>query len=318
MKILIFGNGYLGNRCADVWGDEAVVSQIRVISKHDALDEIRRHQPDAVLNAAGVKGRPNVDWCEDHQCETFQGNTVMPLLLADACQEAGVYLLHMGSGCIFYGESNHEDHAWREEDFGNPSAVYSRAKWAADLTLSTLPNVGIARVRMPIDWKPSAGNLIDKLATYSKIIDVENSVTIIDDMIDVFYQLMHKRATGIFHVTNPGTMKHKELIALYQELVDPNHTCEWISNDELVTQGLAKKGRSNNFLANTRLGDYEISMRSVQEALRDTMEKYARAQAAASICCGSGCGTDECGGGECGDGGCCQDNDDSVGTSCCG
>src|SRR3989338_380008 len=101
MKILIFGNGYLGNRCAGVWGKEAEISTRHIASKHDALDEIRRVQPDAVLNAAGVRGKPNVDWCDDHPLETLQGNTLMPLLLAQACQETGVYLLHMGSGCIF-------------------------------------------------------------------------------------------------------------------------------------------------------------------------------------------------------------------------
>ncbi|MBM5789682.1 sugar nucleotide-binding protein [Candidatus Parcubacteria bacterium] len=280
MKILIFGNGYIGNRCKQAWGDEAVLSRMHVQSKHDALDEIRKHQPDAVLNAAGVKGRPNVDWCEDHQVETVDGNTLMPILLAQACQEAGVYLLHMGSGCIFYGDSPHEDHAWREDDFGNPAPVYSRAKWAADLVLSTLPNVGIARIRMPIDWKPSPGNLIDKLASYPRIIDVENSVTILDDMVDVFRQLLEKKAMGIFHVTNPGTMRHRELLALYKELVDPSHTNEWISSEELVGQGLAKKGRSNNFLASTRLAQFGITMRPVKDALRETMEKYARARSA--------------------------------------
>ncbi len=277
MKILIFGNGYIGNRCHDAWPD-SVLSTVHVSSVKDALDEIRRVEPDAVLNAAGVTGMPNVDWCDDHQLETMRGNTTMPLLLADACAQAGVYLLHMGSGCIFYGDSPHADKAWREDDFGNPIPTYSRSKWAADLVLSTLPNVGIARIRMPIDRVPGPRNLIDKLSKYPKVIDVENSVTIVDDMIEVFHQLLEKKATGIFHVTNPGTMRHRELLALYKELVDPAHTCEWISNDDLVKQGLAKKGRSNNFLASERLAELGIHMRPVKEALQDTMEKYAKAK----------------------------------------
>src|SRR3989338_4135814 len=145
MKILIFGRGYLGNRLAEAWKDEAILSDVRITSKEDAFAEFARHQPDVVLNAAGVRGKPNVDWCEDHQLETIRGNTVMPLLLADACKQAGVYLLHIGSGCIFYGDSPHPDKRWRENDFGNPSAVYSCSKYAADLTLSPLPNVGIGR-----------------------------------------------------------------------------------------------------------------------------------------------------------------------------
>lgn len=274
MKILIFGKGYLGQRAAEAWKD-AVLSDVRVNTKEDALREIRRVKPDAVLNAAGIRGKPNVDWCETHQLETMRGNTIMPLVLADACAEAGVYLLHMASGCIFYGDSPHPDKAWRENDFGNPNVVYSRAKWAADLVLSTLPNVGIARIRMPIDWVPHDNNLITKLAKYPKVIDVENSVTIIDDMLDVFHKLLEKKAPGIFHVTNPGTLKHREILGLYEELVDSSHKNEWIPNDDLVKLGLATKGRSNNFMASTRLAEFGITMRPAKEAFRETMQKYA-------------------------------------------
>jgi dTDP-4-dehydrorhamnose reductase len=277
MKILIFGNGYLGNRCNDCW-ENATISDVHVETVEDALEEIEKHQPDVVLNAAGIKGKPNVDWCEDNQLKTIQGNTLMPIQLARAAQEAGVYMLHMGSGCIFYGDSPHDDNHWREDDFGNPKPVYSRTKWAADLVLSTLPNVGVARIRMPIDWKPSPGNLIDKLSSYPKVIDVENSVTIIDDMIDAFYQIMEKRGDDIYHVTNPGTMKHKDLIRLYREHVDDGHTCEWISNEELVELGLADKGRSNNFLKRDNLEELGVDMRPVLEALEDTIKKYAEAK----------------------------------------
>ena len=277
MNILIIGKGYVGVRCAEAWSEEAVLADTRINKKEDVLALLDKYKPDAVLNAAGVRGRPNVDWCEDHQMETILGNTKLPITIADACQERGVYLLHIGSGCIFYGDSPHEDKQWRENDMGNPVEVtYSRTKWAADLVLSTLPNVGIARIRMPIDYIPSKQNMIDKLATYPKVIDVENSVTIVDDMVDVFHQLMEKKAEGFFHVTNPGTLKHKEIVAFYEEMVDPDHTNEWISNDDLVKQGLATKGRSNNFLSSKRLKEFGIEMREVQEAMRDTMEKYAK------------------------------------------
>ncbi len=275
MKILIIGAGYVGKRCHKDWSD-SVLSAERINSKEDVLKLIDEHQPDAVLNAAGVRGKPNVDWCEDHPLETMLGNTKLPITIAEACQERNIYLLHIGSGCIFYGDSPHEDKRWREGDMGNPTEVtYSRAKWAADLVLSTLPKVGIARIRMPIDHIPSPNNMIDKLASFPKVIDVENSVTIVDDMVDVFYQLLEKKAEGIFHVTNPGILKHREIIDLYEELVDPTHTNEWITNDDLVKQGLATKGRSNNFLASENLASIGIEMREVHVGMRDTMEKYA-------------------------------------------
>lgn len=278
MRVLIFGRGFVGQRCAEAWGEDATLSDVRVGNAEDAAREIERVRPDAVLNAAGVTGKPNVDWCDAHPLETIVGNTLVPIAIAQACQRAGTYLLHVGSGCIFYDDAPHPDKRWREDDHGNPLPAYSRSKWAADLALSTLPNVGIARIRMPLDSKPGPRNSIDKIAGYTRVIDVANSVTVVDDMIPVFWQLMERRAPGIFHVVNPGVLRHRELIALYEELVDPTHTNEWITADELVSTGLATKRRSNNVMSSDRLLALGIEMREVHEALRDTLEKYAEAR----------------------------------------
>ncbi len=276
MRILILGNGYIGSRAKEVWGDDAILSTTRIESIEDVRTLIREYRPDSIFNAAGVTGKPNVDWCETHQLETIFGNTVLPIQIAQAAQEAGIYLLHLATGCIFYGRSPHEDGVWTEADYGNPVAVYSKSKYAADLVLSTLPNVGIARLRMPIDDRPCPANLIDKITTYPKVVDVENSVTVVSDLLSACYQLMQKKGVGIFHCTNPGTIRHKEIISLYTELVDPSHHNEWISEEDLVLQGLAKKKRSNNFMRSTRLQEIGIEMRDIKIALRDTMEKYAK------------------------------------------
>jgi 3,5-epimerase/4-reductase len=46
------------------------------------LDEVK---PTHVLNAAGVTGRPNVDWCEDHKEETIRANVIGALNLVLLC-----------------------------------------------------------------------------------------------------------------------------------------------------------------------------------------------------------------------------------------
>lgn len=273
-KILIIGNGFLGKKCAAAWPD-AILSDKILNSVQDVEELLEEHKPDSVLNAAGVVGKPNVDWCETHQLETIAGNTVLPIMIAEACQKKGVYLLHMGTGCIFYGYSQ-DPNGWKEDDHPNPLAVYTRTKYAADLALSTLPNVGIARIRMPIDCEPSPGNLIDKLISFPRVIDVVNSVTVVDDMIEVFKQLLEKQASGVFHVTNPGPIKHKEILEMYAEIVEPSHVVnEWISAQELVASGLAKKTRSNTILQSNNLEKFGITMRPIKVALRDTLQKYA-------------------------------------------
>ena len=272
-KILIIGSGFLGRRGAETWPD-AILSDKIIVSVKDVEDLIDLYKPDSILNAAGIVGKPNVDWCETHQLETIAGNTILPIMIAEACQKMGIYLLHIGTGCIFYGYSS-DPKGWKEDDPANPSVVYTRSKYATDLVLSTLPNVGIGRIRMPIDCISSPANLIDKLASYKRVIDVINSVTVIEDMVGVFRQLLEKQAVGIFHVTNPGSIKHKEILEMYKEIVDPNHTNEWIAEQELVTSGLAKKTRSNNILQSGNLEKLGITMRPVKEAVRDVLVKYA-------------------------------------------
>jgi 3,5-epimerase/4-reductase len=277
MTTVVFGAGFLGRRLAETIPG-AVLSTADVTDRAAVARELRARRARAVVNCAGKTGRPNVDWCETHPIETQRVNVTGALTLAEACAEAGSYLLHLGSGCIFYGPSPSPD-GWREDDYANPSSFYSRTKYAADLTLSKLPNVAIARLRMPIDGAPGPRNLITKLAGYSQVVDVENSVTVVDDLIPVIEGLIERRATGVFHVTNPGTMRHRDLLELYREIVDPSHRYTLIDQDELVARGLATHPRSNCILASPRLAALGLTMRPVEVALHDALVRYARHRA---------------------------------------
>lgn len=274
MRTLIIGDGYIGARCHEEWED-SVISDRKIYSSNDVLRLISMFQPDAVLNAAGVKGYPNVDWCETHQLETAEGNINLPLYIAQACAKKDIYMLHISSGCIFYGDSPSVD-GWKEEDIANPTSYYSKTKYAADLALQDLPNVGIARIRIPMDDRHNRANILDKLASYPKIIDVSNSITVIPDMIEVFHKLLEKRAEGVFHVTNPGSISYRAVMAFYQKYVNPKQTNEWIDENDLVEKGLTLKTRSTNVMQSTRLGEIGIKMPDVYKAVERTIREYAK------------------------------------------
>jgi 3,5-epimerase/4-reductase len=276
MTTLVFGAGFLGERLAKSLPGAVLARGTDISDREAVLAALRAHRPSSVVNAAGKTGRPNVDWCEHHPLETTRSNVIGPLVLAEACAALDVHLLHLASGCIFYGPSPSAG-GWREDDDANPSSLYSRSKYAADLMLSRLPNVGIVRLRMPIDTLPGPRNLITKLAHYAQVIDVENSVTIVPDLVDVVGALVERRATGVFHATNPGPVRHVQLLALYRQFVDPSHRFTLIAEDELVGRGLAVRARSNCILSSARLESLGVRMPPSETALPGVFRQYADA-----------------------------------------
>ncbi|MFZ5477481.1 MAG: sugar nucleotide-binding protein [Myxococcota bacterium] len=273
MSVLIFGAGFLGRRLlASLEGarlDEADIADAAQVAR--ALDE---HRPEVVINAAGKTGHPNVDWCEDHVEETVRSNTIGPIVLAEACARRGVHLLHFGSGCIFYGPSPSPG-GWREDDFANPVSRYSRSKYAADLALADRPGVAIVRIRMPIDPAPGPRNLLTKLARYPVVADVENSITVVEDLLAVVAGLVERRASGVFHATNPGTMRHAELLELYRRHVDPAHRYTLVGEEELAARGLVRLRRSNCTLADRNLAALGLTLRPVRQAVEEAVRAYA-------------------------------------------
>lgn len=281
-RVLIFGGGFLGKRLAAALSADLTTADI--CDRRQVNVALESWCPEIVVNAAGKTGRPNVDWCESNREETYRANVLGPLTLASACREMGAHLVHLGSGCIFYGSAPRDapdkwnDPGWREDDHANPVAYYSKTKYAADLVLDGLSGVAVVRLRMPIDGVPHARNLITKLAGYARVIDVVNSVTVVDDFVKIVAGLIEKRAEGIFHAVNPGAVSHREILRLYREVVDPEHRCEFIDEAELVASGLAEKRRSNCVLADTKLAAMGLGMRPIDEALPDVMRKYVAAR----------------------------------------
>lgn len=79
----------------------------RTQNRESLAAELDKYKPTHVLNAAGVTGRPNVDWCEDHRPETIRANVVGVLNVADLCAERGIHHLLYATGCIFEYDDAH-------------------------------------------------------------------------------------------------------------------------------------------------------------------------------------------------------------------
>lgn len=269
-KYLVVGKGFLGEKIADYF--QAVISEKMISSLADARQIIRKYQPDVLINCAGITGRPNIDWCEDHKEETMFGNYTLPLLLAQACKEAKVTMVHLGSGCVYDGDNHGK--GFSETDPPNfTGSFYSITKLASERALTDYDNVLQVRLRMPIDSTPSGRNFITKITSYSKVINARNSVTIIDDLLYAIKQLLAKKQHGIFNVTNPGTISHNEILTLYKKIVDPQF--KWQSFSVTEMHKLTKAKRSNCVLNTAKLNKI-VKLKPIKARMVEVLKEYKK------------------------------------------
>jgi len=271
MRVLIFGNGYLGNKFHALLPD-SVIDTANINDESAVRAAIERVKPDAILNCAAKTGKPNIDWCEDHKIETLDSNLRGPMTLLKVCQDMNQYLVQIGSGCIYQGDNGGK--GWSEDDKPNfDGSYYSKVKGWMNEILRDYPVLQL-RLRMPLDSEPGPRNFITKITNYKQVISVPNSITVIDDLVMAGTKLMEKRVTGIVNVVNPGAIDHEAILAMYKEIVDPNHTYRLITIEELAAY--AKAPRSNCILSTAKLESLGIHLPEVHERVREVLYEYKR------------------------------------------
>lgn len=277
MKYLIFGKGYIGTILSKRLNGETVFAKSNLLDFNGITKELLEHRPDVVINTAGKTGRPNVDWCETHKLETVSSNVVGAYNLAQACLAQNQYVVTVGSGCVYDGDQGGK--GFTEEDPANfTGSFYSQTKDWEQTLLKDLPNALTLRIRMPIDWEPNERNYIDKMSRYKKLlVGVKNSATVLDDLVAAIEFLSAKRKTGVYNVANLNPIGWEEFMDYYKQYVDPTHTYEPVSLEEMhATLTVAK--RSTCTLCMDKLVKEGFQIREVHDALKDTFEKYAAAK----------------------------------------
>ncbi|KDP25530.1 hypothetical protein JCGZ_20686 [Jatropha curcas] len=274
LKFLIYGRtgwigGLLGKLCESQDIDYTYGSG-RLENRVSLEADIATVKPTHVFNAAGVTGRPNVDWCESHKVETIRTNVVGTLTLADVCREKGLILINYATGCIFEYDSNHplgSGIGFKEEDTPNfIGSFYSKTKAMVEELLKNYQNVCTLRVRMPISSDLSnPRNFITKITRYEKVVDIPNSMTILDELLPISIEMAKRNLTGIWNFTNPGVVSHNEILEMYKNYVDPNFTWKNFTLEEQAKVIVAP--RSNNELDASKLSKEFPGMLPIKESL---------------------------------------------------
>nr|GMD98775.1 bifunctional dTDP-4-dehydrorhamnose 3,5-epimerase/dTDP-4-dehydrorhamnose reductase [Ipomoea batatas] len=286
-KFLIYGRtgwigGLLGKLC-EAQGIQYDYGSGRLENRASLESDIASVNPTHVFNAAGVTGRPNVDWCESHKVETIRANVVGTLTLADVCREKGLILVNYATGCIFEYDSGHplgSGVGFKEEDtpnfIGSAVEIQDLVFRVIDFILNAFPmvedllknyeNVCTLRVRMPISSDLSnPRNFITKIARYEKVVNIPNSMTILDELLPISIEMAKRNLTGIWNFTNPGVVSHNEILEMYREYINPSFTWKNFTLEEQAKVIVVP--RSNNELDASKLKKEFPELMSIKESL---------------------------------------------------
>lgn len=238
--VLVFGGktGWIGQKVVKILqelGHTPICAQSRLENREAIMAEIEKTKPDAIINASGITGKPNVDWCETHKQETIRTNVIGTLNLADIAHTFKLHVTNLSTGCIYEYDAQHPMYSGKgftEEEAPNFSgSFYSKTKIAMERLILEYPNVLNLRIKMPFSAELDKG-FIGKITTYKKVVNIPNSLCNLEEMLPIAVDMTLKETKGNFNFVNPGTLSHHEVLDLFTRYVNPAFRYEGFTLEE--------------------------------------------------------------------------------------
>jgi dTDP-4-dehydrorhamnose reductase len=215
MRVLIVGaSGFIGNALHRAFGDQSVgtycnhpAEGLLPLDVRDAgavgrlVSDVR---PQLVVHPAAL---PHVDWCEDHEHESYDVNVAGTRNVAAAARAAGARFMYFSTDYVFDGR----DGPYREDAVPNPLNVYGRHKLEAEgLIAGTLEDHLIVRICGVYGFEPAGKNFVMALLGRSRRgeamqvpSDQWNNPTYVDNLVAAVQELAGSAQRGILHVVGP-------------------------------------------------------------------------------------------------------------------
>lgn len=232
-EYLVMGaSGFLGSQCVKYLraaGKTVLESSARLENPNEIREQIAKSGARYVICAAGISGRPTIDWCETHEEETYKTNYLDVLNLMEICKD--VHLTIFGSGAVYSGAKTR----YTEDDPPDfESKVYSKYRVLLERNLK--PNVLYLRIMYPCTFDGHPKCFYQKmLGRKGNIHDASVSITSVPHLFPLIPDLVNH--TGIFNFVLKGPVSLKRLVG--EDAPAETHG-EVRGNYELVSDKLAR------------------------------------------------------------------------------
>lgn len=202
--IIIGGTGYLGNHIFMTLKKQ-MKNVMKISTRLEDIEGLKKQltlfKPKYVINAAGLTGSPNIDWCDNNKEKTIETNITYQLTLCHICKELNIHLTIFGSGGIFKGNVMR-----KEEDQGDfADKFYSEARIYLENICKHYDNVLYLRINYPLSSCTNKKNLLVKVLGFKSVTNKPMSITCVDTLFPILTQIIENGEIGIMNFVNPGT-----------------------------------------------------------------------------------------------------------------
>jgi len=279
MKILFFGSkGWIGSQLISYLKTqenvEIIETNVRADNETLVNDLIIAYSPSHIISLIGRthgEGINNSDYLEQEGklVENICDNLYAPMVLSLLAEKYNIHFTYFGTGCIFT-EEDPRTRKYLEIDRPNFfGSSYSIVKGFTDRLMKFNSNTLNLRVRMPINSQVHHRNFITKITKYENICSIPNSMTVLDTIYPIIYDMMKNKTKGTFNLTNPNIISHNEILEMYKEIVDENFTWKNFTIEE--QNKILKSKRTNNYLDTTKLQTLYPDIPDIKTAVRECL-----------------------------------------------
>jgi dTDP-4-dehydrorhamnose reductase len=274
----------------------------------DALfDYIRKMKPEFVINAAGYAPNPNLEIYESAHWEALCANALLPQTVARACLMTNIPWGHVSSGNIYSGAkietqdgqmrierdlnhpevrkllARHPEKILGFTEWDEPNLSFRRAPCDFYSGTKALAEEAIHGVGQHYIWRPGtffdehdhSRNLLSKLQQHKKVQDDILVLSQLNDFVRACLGLWeHGAAFGTYNVVNIGAVTTQHVVELIRQILKPGPEFEFSENGEESYSSAAMALCANCILDASKLLATGIKMRSTEEALKNSLQRW--------------------------------------------
>ena len=205
-----------------------------VSSEDDVRAAFDKHQPGVVLNCAA---HTKVDLCEEQEDLANAINGTGAENLAKAARDYGAKLVHYSTDFVFDGTSTRP---YRPDDPVRPLCAYGRSKLLGEQAIQRVNPPGWLIIRTAWLYGPGGPCFPQTMINAARagkplkvVADQIGSPTFTQDLAEATFELLDRGATGLWHVTNAGSVSwHGFTAAILEEFglttdLSPTTSADW-------------------------------------------------------------------------------------------